>query len=85
VIAVAISGAVFWGCARTRNELVPRAKAIATRELRTGSIRVASGPGIPVTAAGAGLAAVAAIAGAGVGGRAPRIGLPDRPDRDRGP
>ena len=81
VIALGICGVVFWQVARTRDELVHRAAPVASRELRTGSFRVASGPGIPATAAGAAVAAVGAVLGATVGGGAPRLGLPDKPDR----
>ena len=81
VIAIGICGVVFWQVAHTRNELVRRAAPVASRELRTASFRIASGNGVPVTAAGAALAAVGAVVGATVGGGAPRMGLPDRPDR----
>jgi hypothetical protein len=85
VAALGICGVVFWQVAHTRSELVHRAAPVASRELRTASFRVASGSGIPVTAAGAAVAAVAAVVGATVGGGAPRIGLPDRPDRGERP
>ena len=85
VIALGISGVVFWQIAHTRNELTHRAAPIASRELRTASFQVASGDGIPVTAAGAALAAVGAVVGATVGGGAPRLGLPERPDRGSTP
>jgi len=85
VVAIGISGVVFWQIAHTRNELTRRAAPVASRELRTGTFRVESGPGIPVSAAGAAVAVVAAVVGATVGGGAPRLGLPERPDRGATP
>jgi hypothetical protein len=82
LIAVGISAGVLWGVYRTRHELVARAEHVAVPELRTASFRVASGPGIAVTGGGAALAAISALGGAAAGKRAPRLGLPEGPDRN---
>lgn len=81
LVAVAICAGVFVGTFRTRSELTDRATEVARREIVIpGTIaRISSGPGVAVTAAGAALAAIAALAGASVAGRAPRLGLPERP------
>jgi len=83
ILAVGVAGVIFWQAAATRGELVQRSRAFARREItqRGVSLHIESGPGIPVTAAGAAVAALAAIAGASAGRQIPRLGLPERPDK----
>jgi len=83
LVAVAMAAVVF-GQTTMRNDVVKHAHAVALRQtsLRGASFRVATGPGIGVTAAGAIVAGIGAIWGATVGGAAPRLGLPEGGDRD---
>ena len=81
LLAVAAAIGVFIGALQTRSDIPSRSVEIL-REVRpdTGTVlRITSGPGIVVTASGAVLAAIAAIAGAVAGRRAPRLGLPEKP------
>jgi len=64
-----------------RSDVMKRAHAEALREtsIKNTSFRVATGSGIPVTAAGAAVAGLCALWGGTVGSKAPRIGLPEGP------
>jgi hypothetical protein len=81
--AVVVAVSVFAQVAATRSHMIPRAREIAVRQLPTLSVsmRVASGPGIPVTAAGAGVALVSAVVGGVAGVRTPKLRMPEKPDR----
>ena len=84
LIAFAVAVAVFYQAAGTRNDIIARAHTVALREtsIRNASFRVATGPGIPVTAVGAAVAAVGAMWGGTVGRSVPRLGLPEKPGGD---
>ena len=81
LVAVAVAIGVFVGTLQTRSDIPRRSVEVLEGEVPvTGTVlRVATGPGVVVTASGAILAILGAIAGAAVGGRAPRLGLPERP------
>jgi hypothetical protein len=82
LFAVLMTAGVFAQVATTRSHLIPRAREVATRQVPASvSMRVASGPGVPVTAAGAGVAFVSAIVGGAAGGRTPKLRMPEKPDR----
>ena len=80
LLAFAVAGVAF-GQTTMRNDVVRSAQeeALRTTSIRATSFRVATGPGIPVTAAGAALAGLAALWGGTVGDKAPRLGLPEKP------
>jgi len=79
-VAVAVAAGVFVGTLQTRSD-IPRRSIDVLRTARPAGavLRVTSGPGIVVTASGAVLAALAALAGAAAGRDAPRLGLPEKP------
>ncbi len=85
LLAVGVAIGVFVGTLQTRADIPSRTLRVLDAEIRpvpgaSGTVvRVVSGPGIIVTACGAVLAAIGALGGATVGGRAPRLGLPERP------
>jgi hypothetical protein len=80
-LALAVCGVIIWQTAATRSDLIPRAKKTALPQLSSAdaSIHISSGAGIPVTAAGAALAAASAILGGAAGSRAPKLRMPERP------
>jgi hypothetical protein len=84
LLGFAVAVGVFYQAWFTRGDLAPRVQgvSVAGTSLRGASYRVATGPGIPVTAGGAALAGICAVWGATVGGGAPRLGLPEGPGRD---
>lgn len=77
LFAFLVAGLVFYVAAAQRSDV------ISLVQLNTGIIagnkRISTGPGIPITAAGASLAALAAVWGATVGRNVPRLGLPEKP------
>lgn len=80
VVAIAIAGVALWQAADIRSELRRRVRVAAVSDAKDRTrIPVTPGPGTPVTLTGAALAVLAAVGGATVGGRAPRLGLPERP------
>jgi hypothetical protein len=81
LVALAAAIGIMVATAHTRSRAIDRATIMARSELsiQEGRLRVATSGGSAVTAAGAALAALAAIGGAVVGGSAPRLGLPERP------
>ena len=83
LIGFAVAAGVLYQTWATRNDVPIRARQVASQEtsIRDADIRVATGPGITVTAAGGALAALACMWGGTVGKAAPRLGLPERPDR----
>jgi hypothetical protein len=81
LFAVVIAVSVFIQVAATRSRLIPRAREVAIRQVTSSvSMRIASGPGIPVTAAGAAVAFAAAISGGAAGARAPKLRMPEKPE-----
>jgi len=87
LVAVGLAAGIVTGCLRTRGEITRRTNVIVRADsfASGGGVHIASGPGAAVTASGAVLAMVSAIAGGTVGGRAPRLGLPEREDREPEP
>jgi hypothetical protein len=81
LLGFAIAVGVFYQAQMSRGEIFGRVQAIEIDQvsLRGANYRVATGPGIPVTAAGAALAAICAMWGATVGPNVPRLGLPEKP------
>jgi hypothetical protein len=79
LLGFAIAVGVFYQAWFIRGDLFPRVRAVsvAGTSLRGADYRVATGPGIPVTAAGAALAGICAMWGATVGPNVPRLGLPE--------
>ncbi len=84
LVAFAAAVLVFYQATANRSDVVARAERVALRQviLRTADLRVETGPGIPVTAAGGAVGAVAALWGATVGRSVPRLRLPERPPGD---
>jgi hypothetical protein len=87
LVGFAVAVGVLYQATATRGDTLDRARQVAIREtsIRNADMRIATGPGIGVTAGGAALAAIAAMWGATVGRDAPRLGLPERPDRPERP
>jgi hypothetical protein len=86
IVAFALA-AIAFGQTTMRSDVLKRGREEALREtsIRSTSFRVATGSGIPVTAAGAAVAGLSALWGGTVGGKAPRLGLPEPgggPDRN---
>jgi hypothetical protein len=82
VLAFALGVVVFYQAWTTRHDMTSLVREFAATQstIRGADFRIASGPGIAVTAAGGALAAMAAVWGATVGPSVPRLGLPERPD-----
>jgi len=80
LLAFAVA-AVAYGQTAMRNDVIKSAheEALRVTSIRATDFRVTTGPGIPVTAAGAALAGLSALWGATVGDKAPRLGLPEKP------
>lgn len=81
---LALATAVWVGVAtaQVRGDLIPRAERKARSALLRsgdGDVRIASGPGIGITGAGAALATLGAMGGAVVARQVPRMRLPERP------
>ena len=83
LVGFAVAVGVFYQATATRSDVLTRARRIAVQEtsIRNADFRVSTGPGITVTAAGAAIAALAAVWGGTVGKNVPRLGLPERGDR----
>ena len=81
VIAFAAAVIVFYQAAANRADFAHRAQDVALRQalLRSADLHVQTGPGIPVTAGGATLAALCSVWGSAVGRKVPRLGLPEEP------
>lgn len=81
LVAFAAALLVLYQAAGMRDDIVGRARDVALRQVsvRSADLRIATRYGIPVTGSGAAVAAIAAMLGAVVGKRVPRLGLPERP------
>jgi hypothetical protein len=87
VVAFAVAAGVFYQVVRTRSDIPSDARRITIQEtsVRDANLRIATGPGVGITAGGAVIAALAAVWGGTVGRAAPRLGLPERPGGEGGP
>jgi hypothetical protein len=82
VIAAVLAAGVFVGTFQTRAGTPRHVIRILANDVSApaGTVfHVSTGPGVPITGAGAALAALGAVWGLTVGGRAPRLGLPEEP------
>ena len=79
LVGFAIAVGVFYQAWIARGDLSPRVRAVSVSgtSLRGANYRVATGPGISVTAAGSVLAGICSMWGATVGPSVPRLGLPE--------
>lgn len=84
LIAFAAAVLVFYQAAAQRSEVIARAERVALRQvvIERADLRIETGPGLPVTAAGGAVAAITAVWGATVGKSVPRLRLPERPPGD---
>jgi hypothetical protein len=87
LVAFAVAVGVLSYAFQVRSDVPSKARRIAIQEtsISPADLRIATGPGLGVTAGGAAVAALAAMWGGTVGKDVPRLGLPERPDRDGRP